>query len=37
MLPRQLIKEINTHTVSFHSHKNVSTSDIKTEVSEKMV
>lgn len=37
MLHRQLIKEINAHTVSFHSHKNVSTSGVKTEVCEKMV
>ena len=37
MLHRQLIKEMNTHMVSFHSRKNVSTSCIKTEVCEKMV
>ena len=37
MLHRQLIKEMNIHTVSFHNHNNVSTSGIKTEVCEKMV
>ena len=37
MLHRQLIKEMNTHTVSFYSHKNVSTSGIKTEGCEKTV